>query len=261
MSGSVLTHDEAAAAPPVAASVPAESQASSAKVKSSHSLKKKKKSKHRSPSPVSSSSESDSSESSSSESEFESDSEPDTPKKKSKKKKKKGKYDASKFLDEGDKVDSFERLILANLRMAIKLLKKERNIKGLLQHLVMVTEKAEKGMFASDSLCKYDEAVRNIASEKGLHSFSKIDPNTIFKFLTYDGTLAAERAKRATETGRRQGRGRSGVLYACYAFNNASEGCKGNCGYRHNCSSCGAQNHIFGDCLVKKPPAGRGRHK
>ena len=62
--------------------------------------------------------------------------------------------------------------------MAVKLLKKERNIKGLLQHLVMVTEKAEKGMFANDSLCRYDEAVRTTASEKGLHTFGKIDPTT-----------------------------------------------------------------------------------
>ena len=245
--------------PPTAAVVTAE------KVKTPKSSVKSKttsnkKSKHRSPSVSSSSSESEDSDSSSSSSgsDSESETETETTKKRSKKK---GKYDSSKFLPEDKKVDNFERLMLANLRMALKLLKKERYIKGLLQHLIMVAEKAETTMFANDTLCKYDEAVRITASEKGLRSFGKIDPATIFKFLTYDGTVAAEKAKRAADSGKRQGRGRQGVMYACYAFNNASEGCKGGCGYRHICSSCGVHGHIFGDCPTRKPSAGRGKHK
>ena len=231
---------------------------SKGKEKKSKTDTSKKQSRHRSPSPELSSSESESdSSSSSSDDDSESDREV-LPKRKSKKKKK-GKYDASKFLDEGDKIDSFERLILANLRMAIKLLKKEHNIKGLLQHLVLITEKAEKCMFANDSLCKYDEAVRATANEKGLRTFGKIDPTTIFKFLTYDGTLAAERAKHAADSNKKQSRGRSGAMYACYAYNNTSEGCKGNCGYRHICSSGGAQNHLIGVCPTRKPSSGRSK--
>ena len=89
--------------------------------------------------------------------------------------------------------------------------------------------------------------------------FGKIDPATIFKYLTYDGTVAAEKAKKAAEVSKKSGRSRGGVggnLYACYAFNYNAEGCKGGCGYRHICSSCGAQNHIFADCTTKKPARG-----
>ena len=171
--------------------------------------KTKKKSEHRSPSRESSSSDSEGSEweSSSSSSSSESESEPETSSTK-KRSKKKDKYNSSKFLPEDKKIDNFVCLMLVNLRMTLKLLKKERNIKGLLQHLIMVAEKAETGMFANDTLCSYDEAVRITVSEKGLRSFGKIDPATIFKFLTYDGTVAAEKAKRAAETGKRQSRGR-----------------------------------------------------
>ena len=136
----------------------------------SKKLKKKRKSRRRSPSLDSSSEESDYYQSSSAESDSSSDSETEevsSSKASSKRKsKKKGKYDASRYLDEGDKIDSFSRLILANLRMVLKLFKKKRNLKGLLQHLIMVVEKADTGMFANDSLCRYDEAMRKLASEK-----------------------------------------------------------------------------------------------
>ena len=123
-------------------------------------------------------------------------------------------------------------------------------------------EKADSGMFASDCLIKYDEAVRKTASEKGLRTFGRIDPATIFRFLTYDGTVAAEKAKRAPENGgRKAGRGRSSVMYSCYAHNYDTDGCKGSCGYRHICCSCGSQSHIFAACTSKKPSSGRSRNK
>ena len=258
---SVTTPAPTAIAAPAASPAPAPSATIPVKGKSSKSSRSsKKKSKHRSPSPVSSSSDESSDSESSSSSDGESERENDSPSTK-KRSKKKGKYDSSKYLPEGKKMDSFEHMMLANLKMALKLLRKERNIKGLLQHLILVAEKAETGTFANDPSCKYDEAVRLNANERGLRSFGNIDPATIFKFLTYDGTLAAERARKSVESTKRQGRGRSSVMYSCYAYNNASEGCKGNCGYRHICSSCGAQGHIFADCTLRRPSAGRGKHR
>ena len=106
-------------------------------------------------------------------------------------------------------------------------------------------------MFANDSLYRHDEPVRINANERGLHSFGKIDPGTIFKLLTYDGMVVDEKAKKAAESSRHQGRGRQGVMYPCYAYNNASEGCKGNCGYHHICSLCGSQGHVFADCTSR----------
>ena len=114
--------------------------------KSSRSSRKRHKHRHRTPSPVSSSDDDAGSSSSSSSSSSESETENDSSSTK-KRTKKKGKYDSSRFLPEGKRMDTFERMTLANLKMALKLLKKKRNIKGLLQHMIMVSEKAETGMF------------------------------------------------------------------------------------------------------------------
>ena len=162
--GQESTVSPAPVAPPAAAVVASGSKSS----RSKSSRKGKKKSRARTPSPALSSDsegsgvDSDSSDSSAS-SESESDSDTKT------KKKKKGKYNAAKYLDEGDKIDSFERLMLGNLRMAAKLLKKERDIQGLLQHLILIAEKAQSGTFGNDCLCKYDEAVRSAARKDYAH--------------------------------------------------------------------------------------------
>ena len=79
--------------------------------------KSKKHRRHRSPSPASSSGSESSSGSSSSSSEEEEETSSKSSKKK--KSKKKGKYDMSKYLDNDDPLDSYEHLILANVRMAL----------------------------------------------------------------------------------------------------------------------------------------------
>ena len=113
----------------------------------------------------------------------------------------------------------------------------------------------------SEELAADAAKIDPMPNEKGLRSFGKIDPAIIFKFLTYDGTVAAERAKRAAGNNQRSGQGRSGVMYSCYAHNYNAEGCKGNCGYRHICSSCGSQSHVYGDCQSQKPSSGHPKHK
>ena len=136
-------------------------------------VKKKKSSKHRSPSSSSRESESESSSdegsmSSSSESEPEDDD-------KKKKKSQKAKYDPNKYLHGKDTVDSYERLVLANARMALSLLKKKRNIKGLLRHVILIADKADKCCFTSAALCDYDAAVKRTAGEKGLRTIGRTD--------------------------------------------------------------------------------------
>ena len=207
---------------------------------------KKKSSRHRhrstSPSSLEDSSESASSSECESEQESESEEESSTDKKK-KRKSSKGKYDSAKYLHGKDTVDSYERLVLANTRMALSLLKKWRNIKGLLRHMILIADKADKDVFTSAALCDYDSAIKRTAGEKGLRSIGKTDPVAIVEHLSYDSTQAAANAKR-NEKRRKSGKGASGT---CYKFN-TQEGCKGNCGYRHVCSSCGSHNHIALDC-------------
>ena len=221
-----------------------------------HKSSSKKSSRHRSPSTSSSSSASSAEDYSSSESESESETESSS----KKKSKKKGKYNTAKYLKEGDKLDSYERLVLANARMALALYKKGRNIKGLLQHIILVADKAQRCLFASQSLIDYDASVKLTAKEEGLRSMGKVDPSTIMQYLCYDGTLAAEKARKS-EVKRRPGRGGTRNILACYAHNYNQGGCPGGCGYRHVCTHCGSSGHINSECTSKKEGAAKGGRK
>ena len=53
---------------------------------------------------------------------------------------KKSKYDTSKYLREGKKLNTYERLVLANAKMALALYKKKRDIRGFLEHVILVAE-------------------------------------------------------------------------------------------------------------------------
>ena len=96
-------------------------------------------------------------------------------------KRRKGKFDTSKYLRDGDKLNTYERLVLANLKMARKFYKKERDILGFLDHMILVAEKAERRVFASEALIGYDESVKDSAKEIGLKAFKKVDPANIVK--------------------------------------------------------------------------------
>ena len=98
-------------------------------------------------------------------------------------------------MKEGDKVTTYERLVLANIRMALALYKKRKNIKGFLKHMIMIAEKADKDMFEPAALIAYDESIKEVARESGSKSFDKVDPAAIVKHLSYDGTRAANSSK------------------------------------------------------------------
>ena len=168
-------------------------------------------------------------------------------------KKRKGKYDTSKFLREGDKLNTYERLVLANLKMVRKLYKKDRDILGFLDHMILVAEKAERRVFASEALISYDESVKDAAKENGLKAFAVVDPANIVKHLSYDGTQVAVNSRRSNATRQSSSASKGPNLnhnFACIKFNFAQGGCKEgrSCRYKHICSACGGSGHSNGDC-------------
>ena len=93
--------------------------------------------------------------------------------------------------------------------MALSLYKKKRDIRGFLEHVILVAEKADGPLFASEALIQYDESVKSTAKERGLKSFRKIDPANIVKHLSYDGTQLAMNAKRNVQSARKPRSGES----------------------------------------------------
>ena len=246
-------------APPPASKEPEPSTSGSSR--SRHESRHRRHRRRRSPSSSSSSSDSSRSSSRSSSSSSDSDSSADSRRrsrdKRDKKEKKKRKYtfDTSKYLKEGDKLLSYERLVLANACMALKLYKKKKDIKGFLQHVVLIAEKAETRVFARESLIRYDESVKEAAKEKGIKVFGRVDPATIMRHLCYDGTQVAVSSKRSGNSGFANYRpavpsGNHSPNYACLKYNFAREGCRNgrNCRYKHICSACSSSGHVNNDC-------------
>ena len=165
------------------------------------------------------------------------------------------KYSSARYLREKETVDSYERLVLVNARMALALLRRKKNISSLLKHIILIAEKAVPDVFESAALIGYDESVKEMAKECGMSAFKKVDPPTIVKHLSYDGTKGANAAKKGFAS-RKVGNVKSfapasgNKTGCCLKFNFDPRGCtRGkDCFYKHVCSACGGKGHINDSC-------------
>ena len=162
-----------------------------------------------------------------------------------------GKYTTLRYVPEHKVITSYERLILANLRMILRFYKKDRDIKGMLKHSILLAEKADADVFHNDALISYDESIKTAAGEDGIGAFSKLDPAAIIKHLSYDGTKAARaaRSRQPTKSSTAPTRSSGNTTSACFKFNFASGGCRRTkCSYPHVCSACSGPGHVNADC-------------
>ena len=161
-----------------------------------------------------------------------------------------------KYLPEFRSVSTYERLVLANLRMLRRFYKKDRDLNGLLDHFILLAEKAEKDVFIDEALLSYDNSVKQRAKDNGLKEFSQLNPSEIVKHLSYDGTKAgstkvSRKAVHQQNQGQGQGQGHGGdsSAGACLKFNFSSAGCRrSQCNYKHVCSACSSSGHVNADC-------------
>ena len=92
-----------------------------------------------------------------------------------------GKYDRKRQMDKGDVVESAEGLLVYLIRLLRRCYKRGKRVRGLIDHILVMAEKAETGYYKLASLVGYDDECREIASEKGLSSFGDIKPSTVLK--------------------------------------------------------------------------------
>ena len=163
------------------------------------------------------------------------------------------KYSSARYLKDKQKLNTYERLVLVNVKMAMALLKRGKDISGFLGHFLMIAEKADKDVFEPEALINYDESVKELAKESGISAFAEISPSLIVKHLSYDGTRNARSAKAAqaktkfkpAQAGRK---GPAGSY--CIKHNFDPSGCpRGkDCPYKHICSACYGSGHISDNC-------------
>ena len=162
-----------------------------------------------------------------------------------------GKYSSLRYLPEFKSVSTYERLVLANLRMLRRFFKKERDISGMLDHFILLAEKAEKDVFIDEALLAYDNSVKERAKEHGLKEFDTLKPSEIVKHLSYDGTKAGSTkvSRKAVRQQASGGQGGGTTSGACLKFNFATGGCRrSQCNYKHVCSACSSPGHVNADC-------------
>ena len=162
-----------------------------------------------------------------------------------------GKYTTLRYVPEHKSVTTYERLVLANLHMMLKFYKKERDIKGMLKHSILLAQKADADVFHNEALISYNESIKTAAGEDGIKAFSKLDPAAIIKHLSYDGTKAARAAKsrNSNRPTTSSVRASGNTTSACFKFNFASGGCRrSKCSYPHVCSACSGPGHVNADC-------------
>ena len=155
-----------------------------------------------------------------------------------------GEYDQSNFLSRHQKIDSIEKLLLVNVRLIKQKYEEGEDIISLIDHIEILVEKSGTRVYTLAALSNYDESVKNRANKKGIKAFKNVENSDILRYLSYDGSIIAQRA----------GSGNKGTKKVvpsqntCFAYNRA-EGCKMNpCRYRHVCSNCGTQGHTAEAC-------------
>ena len=65
--------------------------------------------------------------------------------------------------------------------MALALLRRKKDIKSLLKHMLLVAEKADSDTFVDEALINYDESIKDRAKESGMKAFKHVDPSIIMK--------------------------------------------------------------------------------
>ena len=174
-------------------------------------------------------------------------------KKKKGTKKRRTKYDRKHQL-KGKPMKNADTILVCLIRLLKRCYRRGRRVEGLIDHLLVMAEKAETGMYKLDCLIGYDDECRENANEKGLKSFGKIEAATVLRFLSYDSTAAAKR--QGAQAVQPQAK-RSGLKGYCFSFNSQG-GCDGaGCNFKHICMFCGESNHGATGCKRGKGAGGR----
>ena len=154
----------------------------------------------------------------------------------------KPKYDRRRQTKKGDSLKNSTSLIVYLVKLLQSSYKKGKRVKGLISHLLVVSEKVESGYYKTDSLVGYDDECQDLASKKGMRAFGEIRPAAVLCFLSYDSTTGAKRQQGQQGQAKKQE-----TKGYCFKYN-ASCCSNSNCQFRHSCMFCGEGSHGSQGC-------------
>ena len=175
--------------------------------------------------------------------------------KKKKASKKRTKYNRKHQL-RGKTIKNADTLLVCLVKLLRRSYRKGKDVSGLIDHLLVMSEKTETGMYKLECLLGYDDECREQANEGGIKTFGEIKPATVLRFLSYDNTLSAKKQSQGGQSPQSQGKKTSQRGF-CYDYN-SSMGCDSSaCNFRHTCMFCGSGNHGSTGCKRGKSAGGK----
>lgn len=142
-----------------------------------------------------------------------------------------------------------------------------KDISGMLEHNCFIAEKVSTKAYLPSGIIKYDEAVREIAKDKGGKAYSAGDMGLAMRFLSTE--YSRPKPPNPTFSQNRPGYqrkpfptvsfpnrdGRDKGKAVCWLFN--GNGCPfDNCKFLHVCSRCNLSSHNVSTCRVNLPTTG-----
>ena len=141
-----------------------------------------------------------------------------------------------------------EKLSLVNWRLVRDRVEKGKDVLEFIDHMILVTEKADTGMFIPEAMIGYDKSVKKRVVKKGVTEFAKAENILIDRHFSYVNTKAAA-AQRAAAKNAGAGRANPGQPKGpCNHFNLASGCVYQRCRYRHCCKICYSTTHGQSEC-------------
>ena len=157
-------------------------------------------------------------------------------------KKKKNPFDHQAFIKKGDKVSTFEDLMLVTFKTMSKLLEIKSEIKGVVSHGQFMADKASKNVFVDEAFVSYDQDVRKRAGDSGPSAFGTALQEEVFTHFCLENTKKHRAQNKPLS---KQTKGKSDKI--CLRYNDA--GCVSkSCAYAHRCLSCDGWGHPKKSC-------------
>ena len=158
-------------------------------------------------------------------------------------KKKKNPFDYQAFIKKGEKVTTFEDIMVIIFKTLSKLADLKVDSKGLIAHGLVMAEKAAKSLFVSEAFVGYDEEVRKRAGMSGPAAFGSVLQEEILRHFCYENTKRHRAQSKPAITKTTKG----SLSKTCHRFNDS--GCVSkSCQYAHRCSSCDDWGHGKRSC-------------
>ena len=150
-------------------------------------------------------------------------------------------FDHRNYGKRGKEVETFEQLMVIQFKTMSQLLDLKYDVRGLVKHGLMMSEKAAKDVYEAEAFVQYDESVRSRVGIAGPPAFGQVDQEDVLRFFSCDNM------KRKKQPGNQAKGTQPKKNKYCLRYNEGSCTTK-NCQYAHRCFECEEWGHAKKDC-------------